>query len=394
MRPLSGSPRLLRNLNEKAVLWRLLSEKALTRMELEAFTGLSKPAMSDLLKRLETAHLIRRDGEKAGTYGPKAGLWALRGDAAYVAGIDVTAHGIDIAIADICGTTVATHAEPHVPGERYEVGERMRAVLTVAVEKAGLDLAAIDQVVVGLPGIVDIDTGHLSAGWQLQNWEGFPLVDTLVAFLGHKRVLVENDANLAALEERNVGAAAGVSSFILVWIGDGIGGALVQDGKLVRGSTGSAGEVADVVVPVPMGDGSYTLLSIGKIFDEVHLVAAAREHGVEAATAAAVFAFLAGAPPEHPLSRRLGEALAFMLTGPIGVVDPHMVVLGGPLGIVAGRHLAQFVVRYLSNLRLSMPQIVPAQVRDHVVRAGAIALALEHTRERVFTGGSAARGLP
>ncbi len=63
---LAGSPRLLRNLNEKAVLQHLLQQGSLTRMELEAFTGLSKPAMSDLLRRLETAHLIRRDGEKAG----------------------------------------------------------------------------------------------------------------------------------------------------------------------------------------------------------------------------------------------------------------------------------------------------------------------------------------
>ena len=88
MEVLSGSPRLLRNLNEKAVLQRLLSEGALTRMELEAFTGLSKPAMSDLLRRLEAVNLIRRDGEKAGTYGPKAGLWGLDPAASFVAGID------------------------------------------------------------------------------------------------------------------------------------------------------------------------------------------------------------------------------------------------------------------------------------------------------------------
>ena len=113
VRVLAGSPRLLRNLNEKAVLQRLLQQNSLTRMELEAFTGLSKPAMSDLLRRLETVRLIRRDGEKAGTYGPKAGLWTLEPGASYVAGVSVTSHALDVAIADITGRIV------HVAGGQH-----------------------------------------------------------------------------------------------------------------------------------------------------------------------------------------------------------------------------------------------------------------------------------
>jgi predicted NBD/HSP70 family sugar kinase len=363
-------------------------------MELEAFTGLSKPAMSDLLRRLEGAELIRKDGEKAGTYGPKAGLWALRGDAGYVAGIDVTAHGIDIAVSDICGRIVSSYFEPHVPGENYDAGERIKAALQAVVADAAIEVSDIGQVVVGLPGIVDIYTGHLTAGWQLRNWEGFHVADALADALGHRNVLVENDVNLVALEERNCGAATGVSSFILVWIGEGIGGAMIQGGKLVRGSTGSAGELADVIVPVPAAGGGYSILPIGTIFDEPHLLEAAKECAVAASSANDVFAFLATAPADHPLCRRLGEALAYMLTGPIGMVDPHMVILGGPLGIVAGKQLTVSVLRVLSGLRITVPQIVSAQVRRHAARAGAIELALEHIRDRVFTGGSAARGLP
>ncbi len=168
---LSGSPRVLRNLNEKAVLQRLLAGGALTRMELEAFTNLSKPAMSDLLRRLEGAGLVRRDGEKAGTYGPKAGLWTLDPRAAFIAGIDVTIHGIDAAISNITGQTVGSFRLACDPGERYDAGGRLLEVVEAAARAAGLATTDLDQVVVGLPGVVDNATGHLRDGWQLPNWK-------------------------------------------------------------------------------------------------------------------------------------------------------------------------------------------------------------------------------
>ena len=265
MQILAGSPRLLRNLNEKAVLQRLLSEGALTRMDLEAFTGLSKPAMLELLRRLESAGLIRRDGERAGTYGPKAGLWSLEPRSGFVAGIDVSTHGIDAALSDIAGSTIATFRHEGRPGERYDAHKRLTAVLTGLAKEAGIKVQEIDQLVVGLPGMVDLDAGNLRKGQQLPNWQGYHIPVALEEFLGHRRVLIENDVNLVAIEEMSCGAASAVQSFILLWIGDGVGAGVVIGGRLMHGSTGTAGELGGAMVPDRLAEpGGSVRMALGE----------------------------------------------------------------------------------------------------------------------------------
>lgn len=394
MQALSGSPRLLRNLNEKAVLQHLLAQGALTRAELEAFTGLSKAAMSDLLKRLEKAAFIRREGEKAGAYGPKAGLWALDPRAGFVAGVAVSAHSIEVAIADLSGAVVAEFAQPRRPGEKQWAGDALHAVLGRATQAAGLDVSALDQVVVGLPGIVDAEAGHFRKGQQIPDWQGFDVPAALIDVLGHKRVLVENDVNLVTIEEATRGAGIGVGAMILLWIDEGIGGGLVMGGRLVRGSTGSVGEIGGALIPDWPG-GGVTPATAEALLSSQALTTLLRQFGCPGADVAAeIEMVMRDLDTYGDLVEVLAYRIAAVLSGIIGMLDPDMVVLAGKVGIAGGTALAQRVKAILSTLPLAIPKIVPSMVGRHAVRAGAIELALEQSRERVFTGGSAARGLP
>ncbi|KFL31049.1 hypothetical protein JP75_11955 [Devosia riboflavina] len=396
MEVLSGSPRLLRNLNEKAVLQRLLSEGALTRMELEAFTGLSKPAMSDLLRRLEAVNLIRRDGEKAGTYGPKAGLWGLDPTASFVAGIDVGTHGIDAAIADISGNIIGTFKHEGRPGERYDAHERLTAVLKAVTREAGIEIRQIDQLVVGLPGIVDITAGNLRKGQQLPNWEGYHIPEALQEVLGHRHVLIENDVNLVAIEEMTFGAATSIQSFILLWVGDGVGAGAVIGGRLIHGSTGTAGELGGAMVPdrfAQPGEAVHMAL-VEDLLNVEGIDALVARHGLAGTDSIDAITRAARTGGQGPFFAELGYRVAAALTGAIGILDPEMVVLGGDVGRAGGRALCESVIGILKRLPIAIPQIVPTAVSSNAVRAGAVELALEHARERVFTGGSAARGLP
>lgn len=396
MQDLSGSPRLLRNLNERAVLKRLLSEGPLTRMELEAFTGLSKPAMSDLLRRLEAASLIRRDGEKAGSFGPKAGLWCIEAKSAYVAGIDVSVHGIRAAISDITGQTVAAAHRHGEPGERYDARERLVATIEDAAAKAGISVRDLDQLVVGLPGIVDTESGNLRKGQQLPNWQGFHIPEALEDILGHRRVIIENDVNLVALEEMSAGAAQGVQSFILFWIGDGVGAGAVVGGKLLRGYTGMAGELGGTLVPDRLAaPGEMVRMALLEdLLSPAAIASLIAEHGLEGEDSADAVARAAVGAGNAAFFADLSYRVAAGLTGAIGILDPEMVVLGGGIGHAAGRCLSRGVINVLSKLPIAMPQVVPSAVGRDAVRAGAIELALDHARERLFAGGSAARGQP
>lgn len=393
---LAGSPRVLRTLNEKAVLQRLLSAGPLTRTELEAFTGLSKPAMFELLRRLEAAKLICRYGEKAGAYGPKAGLWSIEPTSSFVVGIDVNAHGIDAALSDITGQTAATVHTLCESGERYDARQRLFDVIEQLAQRAGIEPEAIDQFVVGLPGIVDIENGNLHKGQQLPNWQGFHITEAISERIGHGHVLIENDVNLVALEEMSSGVAKGVRSFILFWMGDGVGAGVVIDGKLLRGATGAAGELGGTMVPErPAASGETvglapleTLLSLSAI------EALAARHGLAATDGVEAIKRATAAGGHEPFFAELAHRVTAGLAGAIGILDPHMVILAGAVGTAGGKPLMRGVAENLRELIVSVPQIVPSGTGERAVRDGAVELALQLSRDRLFAGGSAARGQP
>ena len=108
----------------------------------------------------------------------------------------------------------------------------------------------IKGVGVGAPGAVDHEAGVVRqapnlAGWQENN---VPLGSLVSKALGGVPVFVENDANVGTLAEHKRGAGRGASNVMGVWVGTGVGGGLILDGRLRRGPTGYAGEIGHTVV--------------------------------------------------------------------------------------------------------------------------------------------------
>ena len=100
---------------------------------------------------------------------------------------------------------------------------------------------------VGIPGPLDRRTPNVVRLTNFPGWEGYPLKSALEKELG-RPVVMENDANLAAVGEQWMGAAKKMSSFLFVTLGTGVGGGLVLDGKLWTGVWGLAGEFGHVKV--------------------------------------------------------------------------------------------------------------------------------------------------
>ena len=116
-----------------------------------------------------------------------------------------------------------------------------------ALEQARI--AAVDLTAIGLgaPGLSNPETGILFTSPNLPGWKDVPLRDIIEKELGRKAFLI-NDANAAAMGELHFGAGRGARNFIYITVSTGIGGGIINDGKIYMGSTGTAGELGHMVI--------------------------------------------------------------------------------------------------------------------------------------------------
>jgi glucokinase len=128
---------------------------------------------------------------------------------------------------------------------------RMADCVRTAVEGAGLELTGIAGVGVGAAGLTDWRSGTVLLAANL-GWRDVSLAEVLSRELGGARVRVDKDTNAAALAEARLGAGLSFGHFLYVTAGTGIGGGIVLNNALYRGSTGGAGDIGHVVV-VPDG---------------------------------------------------------------------------------------------------------------------------------------------
>ncbi|HET9732800.1 MAG TPA: ROK family protein [Acidimicrobiales bacterium] len=233
-----------------------------------------------------------------------------------------------------------------------------------------------------LPGVVDVDVaGRVAAG------------------VGHGRVWVENDATAALWGERRYGAAREVDDALIVTLGTGIGGAILSDGRLLRGANGFAGEFGHMTVDpdgplCPCGRrGCWERYASGSGLGRFGEEAAAEADGgrlrqLAGGTAAAVrgehvtSAAAEGDPAALRVLDRFGWWLALGLANLVNLTDPSVILLGGGL-TGAGDVLLDPVRRHLPELMQGGPlhpavPVLPAMLGEKAGAVGAAALAADN----------------
>jgi len=129
-------------------------------------------------------------------------------------------------------------------GPEKVVDDIAQAIQTV---RARVGLPDLRGVGIGVPGFIDIEAGVILGAANLPGFQGFPIRDEIQKRLGTPIVL-ENDANAAALGEMWMGAGKNVKDLILITLGTGIGGGIVLNGKVLHGFLGMAGEFGHMTV--------------------------------------------------------------------------------------------------------------------------------------------------
>jgi glucokinase len=314
----------------------------------------------------------------------------------YVGGIDLGGTKILSLVASTKGETLARNRRPTRAQEGPQaVIARMAESLNAAARKAGLDVGRLAGVGVVSPGPIDFASGVVGDSPNLPGWDAVPLGDQMRAALGVP-IFVDNDANAAALGECTFGAGRGYRHVIYITVSTGIGGGIIIDGRVYRGTSGAAGEVGHQVIEdggplcscgrrgcleelasgTAIAHRACELLAEGK---GARIAEMANEN--EPPTAETVQrAAREGDPEARRIIEEAGHYLGVGLANLVNIFNPELIIIGGGLTNM-GRMLldpARQVVRRepFAQARADV-RIVRAALGDRVGALGAAALAME-----------------
>ncbi len=402
-----GTPRLLRELNDRAALDLLVEQGPLTRAQIGEHTGLSKVTASQLLSRLEDRGLVSVVGEQAGGRGPNAALYAVVPSSAYVAGLEVGPDGITAGVADITGQlTAQVTVDPNGADEPVKV---VHNAVVKACRSAKVAVSKLSAFVIGTPGVVDPRSGDVQFSFDLPSWHEGVLAALRTDL--RRPVTIENDVNLAAIAERAYGSARDADDFALMWFDRGMGLSVMLGGRLHRGRWGGAGEIGYLPVPgapLPFGAarrgprdeqgvtesttwGIPTLAGgYGALVGADAVRALAHEHGITEATAFdCVSAAAADEDRGGAFLDELATRISYGVTSVNIVLDPGLMVLSGSLGRAGGRPLATRIESIVGRISPTRPEVAVTEVEGNPVLRGALYAALQQARDDVFSAGGA-----
>jgi glucokinase len=373
-------------LNEFLVLDAVRTTGELTRSELGERLGLSQASVSRIVKRLLADDVITESSGQTEGPGRNRGILRFNARAGAVIAVDLGGTKCHGALADLAG---------EILDEDYRrTFEHPEAVQTLLASIANLRAAAaaaglpVRAVAVGIPALLDPDTGLAVAGPNL-GWDGFDLTGALKAELTEP-FTVDNDVNLAALGQAWRGEGRGASSFVTLSLGTGIGGAVVLDGRVVRGRHNAAGEIGYL-----LSDPAQLRQSAGRPALEARaggpaIAARARELAAQdpartalgpSSTGADVFAAAAGGDPVAvTVLDETVEHVAMAIANITAVLDPQRVILDGSVGRALEPYLPR-IAELVGRTAFAAPEIVVSRLGPNATVVGAIAGALALERQ-------------
>ena len=263
----------------------------------------------------------------------------------YAIGVDLGGTNLRIAAVDEHGTLLhkVTLGTEVAKGREFVVREMTTAIRQVidTLKFPG----HLDGIGIGVPGIIDMATGFLFESPNLPGWDNYPVHSDIERHLG-TTVILENDANAAALGEKWLGAGRDVDSMIMLTLGTGVGGGIVLDGQIWHGMSGMAGELGHITI-YPDGhicgcsnhgciEQYASATAITRMATEAiergeaaSLQQIREAHPSEFNSRTIYLAAVQGDRAAQEVFNKVGRALGIALAGIINSLNPHMFVIGG-----------------------------------------------------------------
>ncbi|TQJ10375.1 putative NBD/HSP70 family sugar kinase [Lapillicoccus jejuensis] len=393
-----SSTRSVRLANERVVYDVLGLGRPLSAPDLVEATGLSKPTVGLALARLEEVGLVRQSGRRSGATGRSPRIFALEASAGGALAVDVGRHRVRAARVDLAGAVVG-RAESDADGRsaRALVDQVLRLAARLCPEA---DRGRVSHTVLGSPGVYDAAADVIRLAPNLPGWDRPAVLRRLRAGLPGT-LLVDNDINLAALAELDALESpadpsperdAPGPSFVLVSVGTGLGMGIVEDGRVLRGARGAAGEISYLPAdPSPTAGPTR----IEELTGSAAIVRAAQDLGLDLPSAQAVFdAARHGSPVAAQVVEREAERLALAVAAVVAVLDPPLVLLGGGIGRNGDLLLEPLRAHLAARLPLPVPEIRLSRLDVDAPLQGALVQGVLHARRHAFDAARPADAAP
>lgn len=361
---------LVRQINLSVIMNQLRRKAPISRARLAQMTGLNKTTVSSLVDELLQRQLVREVGlvtEKK--RGHLATMLDLNPAAGFIVGCEIGVDFILVVCTNFAPEIIWRHEEHTDPSiGREAILDRARALLNDAIQKGYQEYGTLLGIGVGVAALIDQSSGIMLYAPNLGWTESFPIRAILQESFPQAPVIVDNEANIAALGEHYFGVAQDYDEVLYISAGVGLGGGIVHDGRVFSGVTGVGAELGHMTMD-PHGElcscGNYgcweTQVSQRALFRHIHRSFEQGERGtlfeltnrgrdplsvpmiVDAARTGDVVALGA----LEKIGRDLGVGIASL----VNALNPELVVCGGILSL-AGEFLMPAAIRELEQRAL------------------------------------------
>lgn len=352
---------MIRELTDRTVLDCVYAAGRVTRVDVARLTGISKPTISESVRRLSEAGLLVETGSVPGRPGRVATIFELAPTAGRVLALHAGQEGVRARCVDLRGETLWSRLYSPTPAMTTTgVIGALRAAASDALGGHG----PVRSIAVSVANPVDPATHEIVALPHSPFPEGPVDVHRIVGGLTDVEVLIDNDVNLAALAER-ASRPDPRGSFAYLYAGAGLGMACSIGGDIVRGANGLAGEIGY------LPDAGRYGPTLADRFDHLGLMR-------PGTTTIDVDLAVAAIRTDTRAMTTIGDGLAAAVAATCAVVNPAAVVLAGPIGSEpAIVHHVRTRIAELTPLPVTVETTV---LGDAGPLLGAVQLGLQHAR--------------
>lgn len=341
-----GSMEFLKKINRDLVLDSIRADKSVSRAKLAKKLGLSRSTVSLIVDELIAKKFVVETGFGSSTKeGGRRGIeLSFNSRSAFGVGVELLEQGLLVCITDLDGNIVLK--KQIVSDKDYG---SMASCIHESLREASVEADKVIAVGFCVPGLANSKEGVIVDA-PLLGWKNVNFVAEMMPYL-NKPIYINNDVNCSALGERWVGGAKDMDDFVYIYIGSGVGSAIIANGSLVHGKDYMAGEIAYLIFDEDALQHQINVIGEFGVFEKktsVRSLASSRSSvgevflGYERGNEQSVF-----------VVNRFVTHLSAGIANMVSLLNPEKVIIGG--------EISEFIPIFLDDIQKRVSGITPIQ---------------------------------